>query len=601
MKEAMRAVLPPFLQPIGLQAAGKLPSAAHLHRMEFAFDLSLMLLSERKFPTPSVKFEWSDSSPVKGEDWLWSQYNEVAIESLDKVFSAIVNLTHALDNFSYSWRQEHDDDVPMDFTPDLLWHPWLKTLKAEIQRHVNPPMAMGDGCKSLADKCAVEAHKWYLQKPLEEPLIEEARRYACHCGDVGTEIGTPDFQLEVHEELLPEWVSRPASRGPDVNLPNEDFESDDFPLDADGPVFDAGGDRIHMVGDQQNMYDMLCPKKDPDSMEDGLIYMMPNAVPIAGLQHICDNLFRETHEGLEYWPEFFADLKIMEAFLRFSNRRRKFVNTCLRNTRLERLEHLFENFSASLYEPRWREVLGFLQAVYPLIPALCLGFYADKYNSYVDTNDETAREEDKPGYLQFDPHALEKALRGTLFTKYMSMAMKVEKVPPALALRCEQCPCHAYYCKDLSGYMCDKAFTCHYGCECWFCPAAGCNAPEVAGGLLEETFEVLRCSGERDLYEEGVQPNTAPLTAEDWKIILDDFSKAVSSVLLLLQLKTGFWRALPYLFAVLVHVLEETARAAGRKILALWKAKPSQGIASLDDLEVVAAWRLVWGGVNQIC
>ena len=141
-----------------------------------------------------------------------------------------MNLTHALDNFSYSWRQEHDDDVPMDFTPDPLWHPWLKTIKAEIQRHVNPPMAMGDGCKSLADKCGVETHEWYLQKPLEEPLIEEARRYACHCGDLGTEIGTLDFQLEVHEELLPESVSRPASRGPDVDLPNEDSESDDFLL-----------------------------------------------------------------------------------------------------------------------------------------------------------------------------------------------------------------------------------------------------------------------------------------------------------------------------------------------------------------------------------
>ena len=132
---------------------------------------------------------------------------------------------------------------------------------------------------------------------------------------------------------------------------DEDSDSDDHSLDADGPVFDAGGDRIHMVGDQQNMYDMLCPKADPDSM--------------AGLQHICDNLCRDTHEGLDYWPVFFADLKNMEAFMRFSGRRRKFITTCIRNTRLQHLEFLFEHFSASLYEARWREVLFFSESRIP--------------------------------------------------------------------------------------------------------------------------------------------------------------------------------------------------------------------------------------------
>ena len=61
-------------------------------------------------------------------------------------------------------------------------------------------------------------------------------------------------------------------------------------------------------------------------------------------------------------------------------------------------------------------------------------------------------------------------------------------------------------------------------------------------------------------------------------------------MLLLLQLKTGFWRALPYFFAVLAHVLEETVRAAGRTILALWRANP------VKALHHRMTWRLLRPG-----
>jgi hypothetical protein len=45
-------------------------------------------------------------------------------------------------------------------------------------------------------------------------------------------------------------------------------------------------------------------------------YFMQNALTMAGLQHVVDNLCSETHQHMTHWASFYSDLKSLEAFLR---------------------------------------------------------------------------------------------------------------------------------------------------------------------------------------------------------------------------------------------------------------------------------------------
>ena len=47
-------------------------------------------------------------------------------------------------------------------------------------------------------------------------------------------------------------------------------------------------------------------------------------------------------------------------------------------------EFLFKGFKATLYEPRWRAVLAFMQKLQPLLPVLAATYSAEKFKAGVD-------------------------------------------------------------------------------------------------------------------------------------------------------------------------------------------------------------------------
>jgi hypothetical protein len=51
------------------------------------------------------------------------------------------------------------------------------------------------------------------------------------------------------------------------------------------------------------------------------VALLPNALTIAGLQHIVNNLCSDVHQSLSHWPKYFEQLKSLEAFLRVEVRR----------------------------------------------------------------------------------------------------------------------------------------------------------------------------------------------------------------------------------------------------------------------------------------
>ena len=99
--QSLASVLPEFLREAFIKNVTKpssnrrlLPSASLIRRYELAFDVALMLLSRKRASSVSscIRVGWSDSSPLAGYDWIWSQYHEVDKSHLLATFRAISSL-----------------------------------------------------------------------------------------------------------------------------------------------------------------------------------------------------------------------------------------------------------------------------------------------------------------------------------------------------------------------------------------------------------------------------------------------------------------------------------------------------------------------------
>ena len=58
---------------------------------------------------------------------------------------------------------------------------------------------------------------------------------------------------------------------------------------------------------------------------------MENAIPIYGMQHLCDNINHDVHMQLTYWTTFFGQLKNIYGLLSQGGRRQRFQWTCMLN------------------------------------------------------------------------------------------------------------------------------------------------------------------------------------------------------------------------------------------------------------------------------
>ena len=84
--------------------------------------------------------------------------------------------------------------------------------------HVNPPVALGSGCRGLADKAKALAIGWALQVPGgEAELRKHAESYQSHTSDMGVELSLPDFAVQSIETLLPTLCNR-SSLSADVDV-----------------------------------------------------------------------------------------------------------------------------------------------------------------------------------------------------------------------------------------------------------------------------------------------------------------------------------------------------------------------------------------------
>ena len=118
---------------------------------------------------------------------------------------------------------------------------------------------------------------------------------------------------------------------------------------------------------------------------------MPCALPIAGLQHICDNTNKDTHESLLFWDEYHAGLKQYEVLFRTPGLRDRYLWTCVRGGAHEYLTAHIQDWSHSLYEKRWREVVAFTKDLIKILAGVHATWDKEKFTRGVDCYNEITK------------------------------------------------------------------------------------------------------------------------------------------------------------------------------------------------------------------
>ena len=253
---ALAAVLPDFLKAPFMKFLKKsghhlgiLPSANMAHRYELSLDVAMLQLAQGHIAQDCIRVGWTDSSPIAGYDWVWSQYHEIPVSKLVQCFDAVCRLQRAIsamvaELIRRSEIAPGDEDADLDLPTEPLpsWRPWLDIPSLSVREQIHPPAALS-GHRSLADKAASEIFKWHLQRPQAVSLESHAASYIAHCSDTGVELSLPDFQLQgCLDTLLPSWLREQLHMQPDLEkeapcaVPSSQGLRDVD--DVDGPVLD---------------------------------------------------------------------------------------------------------------------------------------------------------------------------------------------------------------------------------------------------------------------------------------------------------------------------------------------------------------------------
>lgn len=217
LSRALSLALPPALRGFFLSSPRQdigIPSKSQIRHSELSVDLAFMLLQRERCPDNVVRYMWSDSSPMAGYDWLWSQYHEISRGSLVELHSAVRSLEVAMLGVAETLEPAAEGDtraaslIAREFRAPPKWEAWLRVISQSITEHINPPAALGSGFRGLEDKVKAVVFTWALQLDHSFSLGRYAESIVSHTSDMGVESSIPDFLVSRCEDLLPHWMDR---------------------------------------------------------------------------------------------------------------------------------------------------------------------------------------------------------------------------------------------------------------------------------------------------------------------------------------------------------------------------------------------------------
>ena len=485
-----------------MQEQPVLPSATLVKESRFIFDIALLLDFGDRQSDSKLRYVMADSSPKHGRNWLWIAEDAVRTDSSVALMLDGWSLVEALRQHS---RQEDTQEDVGVFSDDRILR-LANNLLHGLEFYVHTPVVLGSGQCGVVQEAVAMTHVFTIAcRARYERLTAYMSEVKALCTDMGTEMGMSSLQVQAHE-ILPAWFrTASASRMRGHNLDEELCGSADEPLVVRGgsmrscselsgssqgmgrpnEILAGAGDApshvAHVAAEPE-----LPPVAPPQQRRAGE-WFLPRALCVPGFQHIVDGLIAEAHRGLEHWATFHAQLKVLERLLNRRWRRERYIRTCVEGTPFEHRTHLLIDWSASLYEKRWREVLNFLRKLKPILELVGATFDARKYTGgSLNDADNKSEQEDGP----WDPQVAASILRSNFFKMYVSFALDIDEIPQALGRWASGCPCHSHLVCGKSTYYVRSLMSLHYGAA-GSCPLGGKRACEVAAGEVDTVMQRL--------------------------------------------------------------------------------------------------------------
>ena len=386
------------------------PRTTTLARAATYLDFAYMMLCREDFKRePHLLYVWADSSPQGGREWFMSMHACVAQGSVVDTFKVVNQLIRARPDLA-----DHVESEELDF--DELMH-CNSTLQANLWHHKNIPVAMGSGRTRLEDKTSCLLHAMALESASRDDLAHPLKHVVAVTSDMGTELQLGHFHSLNPEDLLPTWLHAADFSGDDVQeLPSDDDVS-------------------------QPQRPQPLPQQNPVSDEPQPV--MPSCLTVAGCLHIFHNLISDLHTKMEWFNEFWDQLKDIAELLADRHLRDRFIHQCIRGSAAAHFEGDFNLAGVSkLYEKRWQVLVKCLDALMPLLDPLRQAWNYGQFRAGGGGNIEATC-----------PAGVEKALNSALFIHYLHMVYGVHKLLTNFEQWLESCPCH-HQDQDSGGFMC---------------------------------------------------------------------------------------------------------------------------------------------------
>ena len=314
------------------------PRTRTLARAATYLDFAYMMLRREDFKRePHLLYVWADSSPQGGRQWFMSMHACVAQGSVVDTFKVVNQLIRARPDLA-----DHVESEELDFDERMHCN---RTLQANLWRRKNIPVAMGSGRTRLEDKTSCLLHAMALESASRDDLAHRLKHVVAVTSDMGTELQLGHFHSLTPEDLLPTWLRAADFSGDDAQeLPSDDDVS-------------------------QPQRPQPLPQQNPVSDEPQPV--MPSCLTVAGCLRISNNLITDLHTKMEWFDEFWDQLKDIAELLADRRLRDRFIHQCVRGSAAAHVEEDFNLAGVSkLYETRWQVLVKCLDALMPLLDPL---------------------------------------------------------------------------------------------------------------------------------------------------------------------------------------------------------------------------------------
>ena len=367
----------------------------------------------------------------------------------------------------------------------------LKFLEANIQRHVQIPMAIC-GNTDLEAKAKAIVQPMFVQTPDIPTVLRFASRVVSICTHRGTEMGLADAEGGSIKRYLPPWAATKRAISSDSGV------AANFAEVAYEP--------------QQKC-------------------LFPKGLLSTGVVHCVHNLEKDMDKQLKTFPSFLPKLKsLCHLFVR-GDLMEQFSLRCFPGSAFASADYLFKEGLQAHAEWRWGTIIKMLKYVMRRRPAL-----QHSWDPVKLSGTDTIMTEDTDGKKKrLDLAELTRTIRSSAFGGICRMLLAVHTISDGMRDWAEACPCHAWRADNTeqsSEFVAALAKV--YGASNTPCIMNGRRAVELANGMFLKFFKALADVSGMDMLD-----SLPTLEPHDKALILADVESARALILFELQTWLG--------------------------------------------------------------